>query len=431
MSILKRSFSASTVYLIYSGASSFFFALIVTVNLVYQLEIAKLNPLQLVLVGTALETVCFLCQVPTGVLADVYSRRLAVILGTLITGIGFVVEGSIPLFATIVLGQALFGIGSSLADGAEQAWIADEVGEERVGRIFLLSSQIGLLGGLVGALVSVGLASIRLNLPVILGGICTVILAVFLIAFMPENGFHPTPKAERQSWRQMSTTFRDGLRVVRGRPVLIIILLIALFYGLYSEGFDRLSAAHFLTNFTFPVLWSFKSVVWFGLFSVVGTLLSLISTEVVRRYVNLNNQRMVIRVLFGINALGVVSILVFALAGNFFLAVAAYLSFGVFRRVNEPIFTTWLTQNIDAKVRATVISMRGQVDAFGQIIGGPPVGVIGNIYLATGRPGLSKHHTLTRAIATSLCLSQSQAAYRTCKRAAYHITDSIANNKTS
>ncbi len=380
MSILKRSFSASTVYLIYSGASSFFFALIVTVNLVYQLEIAKLNPLQLVLVGTALETVCFLCQVPTGVLADVYSRRLAVILGTLITGIGFVVEGSIPLFATIVLGQALFGIGSSLADGAEQAWIADEVGEERVGRIFLLSSQIGLLGGLVGALVSVGLASIRLNLPVILGGICTVILAVFLIAFMPENGFHPTPKAERQSWRQMSTTFRDGLRVVRGRPVLIIILLIALFYGLYSEGFDRLSAAHFLTNFTFPVLWSFKSVVWFGLFSVVGTLLSLISTEVVRRYVNLNNQRMVIRVLFGINALGVVSILVFALAGNFFLAVAAYLSFGVFRRVNEPIFTTWLTQNIDAKVRATVISMCGQVDAFGQIIGGPPVGVIGNIF---------------------------------------------------
>jgi len=354
--------------------------LIVTVNLVYQLEIAKLNPLQLVLVGTALETVCFLCQVPTGVLADVYSRRLAVILGTLITGIGFVVEGSIPLFATIVLGQALFGIGSSLADGAEQAWIADEVGEERVGRIFLLSSQIGLLGGLVGALVSVGLASIRLNLPVILGGICTVILAVFLIAFMPENGFHPTPKAERQSWRQMSTTFRDGLRVVRERPVLIIILLIALFYGLYSEGFDRLSAAHFLTNFTFPVLWSFKSVVWFGLFSVVGTLLSLISTEVVRRYVNLNNQRMVIRVLFGINALGVVSILVFALAGNFFLAVAAYLSFGVFRRVNEPIFTTWLTQNIDAKVRATVISMRGQVDAFGQIIGGPPVGVIGNIF---------------------------------------------------
>ena len=380
MSTFKRSFSASTVYLIYSGASSLFFALIVTVNLIYQLEVAKLSPLQLVLVGTALETVCFLCQIPTGVLADVYGRRLAVILGTLIVGIGFVIEGSFPRFETIVLGQALFGIGATLTDGAEQAWIADEIGEERVGRTFLLSSQIGLLGGLVGALLSVGLASLRLNLPVILGGALTIGLAVFLMFFMPENGLHPTLKGERQSWGQMGIIFRDGLRIVRGRPVLITILLIGLFYGLYSEGFDRLSAPHLITNFIFPALWSFKPVVWFGIFTVIGTLISLGATELVRRYTNMNNQRVVMRLLFGINALGVVSILIFALAGNFFIAVAAYLSFGVFRRVNEPIYTTWLTQNIDAKVRATVISMRGQVDAFGQIVGGPPIGYIGTLF---------------------------------------------------
>lgn len=380
MSTLKRSFNASTVYLIYSGTSSLFFALVVTVNLIYQLEVAKLSPLQLVLVGTALEVVCFLCQVPTGVLADVYSRRLAVILGTLIIGVGFVIEGSFPRFETIVLGQALFGIGATLSDGAEQAWIADEIGEERVGRIFLRSAQIGLLGGLLGAPISVGLASLFLNVPVIVGGALTIGLAVFLIFFMPENGFHPISREERQSWREMGTTFRDGLSVVRGRPVLITILLIGLFYGLYSEGFDRLSAPHLVTNFVFPTLWSFKPIVWFGIFSVGGTLISLGATELVMRFTNMNNQRIVMRLLFGINALGVVSILVFALAGNFFLAVAAFLSFGVFRRVNEPIYTTWLTQNIDARVRATVISMRGQVDAFGQIVGGPPVGYIGTLF---------------------------------------------------
>ncbi len=380
MSIFRRSFSAATVYLIYSGASSLFFALIVTVNLVYQLEVAKLTPLQLVLVGTSLEIVCFLCQVPTGVLADVYSRRLAVILGTLIVGIGFVVEGSFPRFETIVLGQALFGIGATLADGAEQAWIADEIGEERVGPIFLRSSQIGLVGVLIGAPLSVALASMHLNIPVVVGGVLTIVLAVFLMFFMPENGFQPVAKEERQSWRQMGDTFRNGLRVVRGRPVLITILLIGLFYGLYSEGFDRLSAPHLVTNFIFPVLWSFKPIVWFGIFTVIGTLISLSATELVRRYTNMSNQRLVMRLLFGINALGVVSILVFALAGNFFVAVAAYLSFDVFRRVNEPIYTTWLTQNIDAKVRATVISMRGQVDAFGQIVGGPPIGYIGTLF---------------------------------------------------
>ncbi len=380
MLVHKWRLSAYTVYLIFSGATSLSFSIIFTVNMVYQVEVAKLNPLQLVLVGTVLEGAAFVCQVPTGVLADMYSRRLAVILGIFLFGLAFILEGSFPRFDVIVACQILFGVGATLMDGAEQAWIADEVGEGRVGHVFLRSTQVGLLAGLLGAAISVGLGSVRLNLPIVIGGALSVVIAVFLLFFMPENNFHPIPKTERRTWRDMGNTFRSGLRVVRGRPILITILLIALFYGLYSEGFDRLWTAHFLTNFTFPPLGQFKPVVWFGIISVVGTLLTLGATEVVRRWIDIAHHRILIRVLFVLNTLGVVSILIFALAGNFYLAIAAVLLFKVFRTVNEPIYTTWLIQNIDAKVRATVISMRGQVDAFGQIVGGPPVGYIGTAY---------------------------------------------------
>jgi len=365
------------VYLLFSGATSLSFSIIFTVNMVYQVEVAKLNPLQLVLVGTVLESAAFICQVPTGVLADMYSRRLAVILGIFVFGLAFILEGSFPRFDVIVASQILFGVGATLMDGAEQAWITDEVGEEKVGHVFLRGTQVGLIAGLLGAAISVGLGSLRLNLPIVMGGALSVVIAVFLLFFMPENNFHPAPKTERRTWRDMGNTFLSGLRVVRGRPILITILLIALLYGLYSEGFDRLWTAHFLTNFTFPALGQFKPVVWFGILSVVGTLLTLGATEVVRRWIDIAPQRILIRVLFVLNVLGIVSLLVFALAGNFYLAVVAVLLFRVFRTVNEPIYTTWLTQNIEAKVRATVISMRGQVDAFGQIVGGPPVGYIG------------------------------------------------------
>jgi len=368
------------VYLIFSGVTSLSGSLISTVNMVYQVETARLNPLQLVLVGTVLEFVAFVCQVPTGVLADIYSRRLAVILGTLLFGMAFVLEGSFPRFDVILVSQILFGIGATLSDGAEQAWITDEVGEMRIGHVFLRSTQVGLLAGLLGAIISVGLASIRINIPIVIGGALSIGVAGFLLLFMPENNFHPISKAERRTWRDMGNTFRSGLHVVRGRPILITILLIALFYGLYSEGFDRLWTAHFLTNFTFPTFGQLKPVVWFGIISVVGTLLTLGATEVVRRWVNIAQQRILIRALFVINFLGIVCLLVFALAGNFFLAVAAVLLFKVFRTVNDPVFMTWLTQNIDAKVRATVISMSGQVDAFGQIVGGPPVGYIGTAF---------------------------------------------------
>lgn len=265
-------------------------------------------------------------------------------------------------------------------DGAEQAWITDEVGEERVGHVFLRSTQVGLLAGLLGAVISVGLGSLRLNLPIVIGGALSVVIGVFLLFFMPEDNFHPTPKTERRTWRVMGNTFRSGVRVVRGQSILITILLIGLFYGLYSEGFDRLWTAHFLTDLSFPSLGQFKPVVWFGIISVMGTLLTLGATEAVRRWINIAHHRTLIRALFVLNALGVMSILIFALAGNFLLAVATVLLFKVFRTLNEPIYTTWLAQNIDAKVRATVISMRGQVDAFGQIIGGPPVGYVGSAF---------------------------------------------------
>jgi MFS transporter, DHA3 family, tetracycline resistance protein len=376
----KSKLSAYTVYLIFTGITSLSFSLIFTVNLVYQVETARLNPLQLVLVGTVLEFVAFVCQVPTGVLADMYSRRLAVILGILLFGMAFVLEGSFPRFDVILISQILFGIGATLSDGAEQAWITDEVGEMKVGHVFLRSTQIGLLGGLLGAIVSVGFASIRINLPIVIGGALSIGVAGFLLLFMPENNFRPISKEERRTWRDMGNTFRSGLHVVRGSRILITILLIALFYGLYSEGFDRLWTADFLTNFTFPMLGQLKPVVWFGIISVVGMLLTLGATEVVRRWVNIAQQRILIRALVVINTLGIMSILVFVLAGNFFLAVGALLLFKVFRAVNDPLYTTWLTQNIDAKVRATVISMRGQVDAFGQIVGGPPVGYIGNMF---------------------------------------------------
>jgi DHA3 family tetracycline resistance protein-like MFS transporter len=167
---------------------------------------------------------------------------------------------------------------------------------------------------------------------------------------------------------------------VRSSSLLVTILLIALLYGLYSEGVDRLSTPHLLADFMLPALGQFKPVVWFGIISALSTLLTMIASEVVRRRVDTNRQFTLIRIQFLVNVVGIASLLLFALAGNFFLALVALLTFKVYRSVNEPLYTTWLTCNSDAKVRATIISMRGQVDAIGQIAGGPPVGYVGTLF---------------------------------------------------
>jgi len=187
------------VYLILSSASTFFFTTILTINLVYQLQVAHLNPLQLVLVGTVLEITIFLTQVPTGALADVYSRRLAVIVGLALTGAGSLLEGAIPQFWAILVAQVLWGIGITCTDGADSAWIADEVGDAQLGPLMLRSSQVSRVCVLVAIPLSVALASVRLNLPVLLGGGLFVALAVLLLVVMPERGFTPTPRENRSS----------------------------------------------------------------------------------------------------------------------------------------------------------------------------------------------------------------------------------------
>ena len=79
-----RRLGAYPVYLVLSGAIAFANTLMFTVLAVYYVRAVGMSPLQLVLVGTVLETTILIFEVPTGVVADTFSRRLSVIIGTLI-----------------------------------------------------------------------------------------------------------------------------------------------------------------------------------------------------------------------------------------------------------------------------------------------------------------------------------------------------------
>ncbi len=377
--------SARSVYLIYSAASAMFFATITTLNLVYQATVVNLNPLELVLVGTLLEATIFFFEVPTGVVADIFSRRWSVIAGASLMGLGFILEGSIPLFATVMASQVIWGIGYTFTSGAADAWIADEVGEETAGRFFVRGSQAGLAAGIAGAILSVALGSIRVNIPIVVGGCLYLGLALFLAACMPEHGFTPSVQqisreagpAPASAWGDMAQTFKAGLRLVRGKRGLIAVLLVGLFFGLYSEGFDRLWTPHLIRDIGLPAAGGFKPVIWFGLISIGTQLLSLGAVELARRRLDPDKPRLALRALFAASSLLVAGLVVFALSPGFPVALAALGIISVARAVIGPYYTTWVNRHLTSDVRATVLSMSSQVDAGGQIAGGPILGAIG------------------------------------------------------
>ncbi|NTU62687.1 MAG: MFS transporter, partial [Chloroflexi bacterium] len=189
--------------------------------------------------------------------------------------------------------------------------------------------------------------------------------------------------AQNARERALAHTFKSGLRVVRGKPVLINILTIGLILGLYSEGYDRLWAAHLLENITLPTIGGLQPVMWFGIIRAVGMLLGLGVTEFMRRRVDTARHGPVARAMLILITGMVAGLLAFALTGNFIIAVLALWSFSSLRQTVGPLYTTWVNQHAESSVRATVISMSSQIDALGQILGGPIVGAIG---LALGIP---------------------------------------------
>lgn len=344
---------------------------------IYQVSVAGLSPLQLVLVGTVLELSILLFEVPTGIVADMYSRRLSIIIGYVLIGVGFLLEGSLAFFLPIILGQILWGIGYTFTSGATQAWISDEIGEVRANRAFLRANQLGQATALLGLGAGALIGSLRVSLPIQVGGGLILALAVVLAFLMPENGFQPAHRKERHTWQVFRATFTDGIAAIRRRPALLDILLIGLFFGLYSEGFDRLWTKLILDNFTFPAL--FQPVVWLSGLRAAGMMVSIAATEVASRRTDTTNHIRIARALMGITIVLIAGLIGFAQARWLIGLVAAYWIIYVSRNLINPLYTAWVNQKLDSTVRATVLSMSSLVDAIGQVAGGPLIGLIGNL----------------------------------------------------
>jgi DHA3 family tetracycline resistance protein-like MFS transporter len=375
--IVNYNHQAYRFFLIRRGIQSFLFGLAFTVQAIYFILNAHLDPLELVLVGTVLEVSCFLFEVPTGIVADVYSRRLSVLIGMALWGLGFLVEGAFPVFWVILVSQVIMALGYTFNSGALEAWIAGEVGEENLGRTFLRASQVGRISALAAIIAAMGLGSLNPVIPVLMAGVGFVGLTVYSVFAMPETGFTGKPKEEREGWRDMVTTFKDGGRVIRASAVLIIFMVLTLFAGASSEGMDRLWEAHFLQNFTFPGLANLQPIVWFGLMNIGLLILGTLSTYILEKRVDTNNRHVVARVLSAFYVLEIACVVWFGLAGDFAMALLAFWGMNLFRGIAAPLFSTWLAQSIEPRVRATVLSMVGQSDAIGQMTVGPVIGWIG------------------------------------------------------
>lgn len=373
---MKNAF-AYRMYLLYCAVVALSMALMSTAAGVYYIRTVEMDAFQLLMTGFALELSVFLFEIPTGVVADLYSRKRSMAIGLLMVGCGFLLQGVVPLFVAVLAAQVLWGVGYTFLSGADQAWIADELKTKRLEGVFLRGTQIGQMFSLVGMLAGVLLANVALNLPLILSGLLLIGLSPVAALAFPETGFAPSPARRHNPWRSAWDTFKTGLWTMRRSPLLKAALLISLLTGLYSEGFDRLWTLHLLENVTLPGIGNLNEVVWIGLINAGALVMNILAVEGIRRRLERTGRLEKVWVLLMLNGLLVLAIVAFALAGEWWIALAAYWAAAVLRKTNEPIYSAWLNEQIrDSRRRATILSTQGQVNSLGEIFGGPLVGAV-------------------------------------------------------
>jgi MFS transporter, DHA3 family, tetracycline resistance protein len=400
------------LYLILECGMSFSLGISYATLTVYWVISGRLNPLELLLLGTALEVSYFVFQLPTGALADLVSRRLCTLAGLFIIGLALIMEGSSPAFANLIAAQVVLGLGAALNSGAQEAWVADELsaqlGDDGLTGVYLRATQYGLIATVVGSLLSGVIALAGLNLPLLTGGSMICLLAAGAGVVMPENNFRPAaiglaaggdrlrdsrPGLRQRfavlaaaAWSVLTGQTRATHRAVVAVPGLVLLFGMTLFVGMWSESFDRLWGAFLLRDIKFPQLDGLHPAMWFSLFACLAAVLGLGSTELARR----RTQRLgpdsvasgLLVLILGIGG----AVVAMAVAHSFAVVVGAYLAVTVLRPVLDPLLSGWLVTRIEPSVRATTLSAKEMFDSAGQILGGPVFGVIGT--LATIRVAL-------------------------------------------
>jgi len=349
---------------------------------VYLVRELHLSPLQLVLMGTVMEAVIFVCEIPTGVVADTYSRRLSLIIGYVGMGTAWLAVGVVSAPWAVIALWGGWGFAYTFTSGAYQAWIADEVGAENLRALFLRGRRVGYAGSVGGLVLQVGIGVVSLRAGVIVGGAATILCGLACVVFMPETGFRRATRTARASaFSELRTTAARGIRFAWAAPIILLLVGVELFMGMSSEAFDRLKEAHFLRDVGLPAVGALDAVVWFGIFWLVGMVIGFFVLRPLIHAVEHRGRDVVSRFLFGFALLELVAMLAFALSGSAWPAIAALLGVFFARDLQGPLYATWINEQItDSSVRATVLSISGQANAIGQAGGGPALGAIGNVW---------------------------------------------------
>jgi hypothetical protein len=385
------------------------------------------SPFRLAVLGTALVLSILVTETPTGVVADLYSRKYSVVAAYVVMGTAMALGPVTELFGVLVVWQVLWGVGWTLQSGAATAWMTDELAyhashshrsaaamrvepqgpahdagasdsdparsdpSRQVDGLIVRHAVFRSLGVMVGlvAATAMGAWSVRGSMAVM--GLLSIAAAAYLAVTMPEAGFEPRRRragsapatARTSAWRDAITLWKRGARLIRRSPSLLAVTLSATIAAGAWEANDRLSALR-LFDLGLTELDGRGAVLFFGATWFVMSALAIPMMRWLRRHLERSqaDQRsarrdsFLLALLLTVAAAGALAL---ALSPWFVIALIGWAILDVAGETAYSLTEAMANRHADSSVRATVVSFVGQSQAVGEVTIGLALGTVAQI----------------------------------------------------
>jgi MFS family permease len=319
-------------------------------------------------------------EVPTGVVADTWGRRVSYLLGSVTLAVSTVLywlawRAEAPFWAWAVT-SVLLGLGFTFFSGATEAWLVDALKftgfkgnlesvfakGQIVAGVAMLSGSV--LGGLVAQWTNLGV-------PYLLRGLALVVTFVVAFVYMRDWGF--VPRSGRHPGREMGQVVRASVRYGLGNPPVRWMMLAAPFtfgVGIY--------AFYAMQPYLLELYGDEKAYSIAGLAAAIiagAQIAGGMAAPRVRRLFRNRTSALLAGLLLEIGLLALLG-----LTGTFWVAVGLLVLWGLAAAATLPIRQAYVNGLIPSEQRATVLSFDNLLGSSGGVVIQPALGKVADVW---------------------------------------------------
>lgn len=282
-------------------------------------------------------------EVPSGYLADLFSRKMLLIIGTLLGAVGFFTMGLASGFADLVIAELMLAFSVSFMSGSDSAILYDTLLEDSQEEEFVKwngramgignfsESVAGILGGL--------LAMISLNTPALVQGV----LALFSVAVAATLY---EPKRKKIKVKESTDNIKKVIRLIKGNRSLFRWIIFSTVASAVTLLIAWIVQEFFIQN-ELPKK-------WFGLMWAIVNLFAAIPSWYSHKFKSALSEWGFIYLILSLLIIGLVGL---SLISGWFGLIFFFLIY-IARGIGNPIYTDFINRYTPSDIRATVLSIK-------------------------------------------------------------------------